>query len=67
MLCKKGYVVFLVAQTTVKRQTQKQKTKINQQIIKKIKKAKRNTMPIMDHYPRNGKMADTAPQSDMSC
>lgn len=66
MLCKKGYVVFLVAQTTVKRQTQKQK-KINQQIIKKIKKAKRNTMPIMDHYPRNGKMADTAPQSDMSC
>ena len=39
MLCKKGYVVFLVAQTTVKRQTQKQK-KINQQIIKKNKKSK---------------------------
>ena len=48
---------------------QKQKTKINQQIIikitKNLKKQKikgmRNITPTIDHYSRNGQMGETDP------
>ena len=30
-------------------------------------KAMGNITPTMDHYPRNGQMGDTDPQSRMSC
>ena len=66
--------VFLVDQTTIKRHENK-KTKISQQaIIKNDKKLKNNRKinvmgnitPTMNHYPRNERMRDTNPLSDMS-
>ena len=55
---------------------QNKKPKINQHTIikyrRKIKnqrkiKAMGNITPTMDNYPRDGRMGDTDPQSDISC
>ena len=48
----------------------KKTTKINQQkTIKNNRKLKAmgNITPTMDHYPKNGQMGDTDPQSCMPC
>ena len=54
----------------MKTKTKKQRSTIKQRtIIKNNRKVKAmgSITPTMDHYPRNGQMGDTDPQSCMSC
>ena len=39
----------------------------NQKVKNNKVKAMGNITPTMDHYPRNGQMGDTDPQSCMPC
>ena len=54
----------------MKTKTKKQRSTIKQRTITKNNrkvKAMGSITPTMDHYPRNGQMGDTDPQSCMSC
>ena len=55
--------------TKTKNKDEPTKNQKNNRKIKKNRKIKAmgNITPTMDHYPRNGQMGDTDPQSCMPC